>query len=264
MRLVVIVGIVIAAGLAAIIWLAVPAPPPATPPFTPIAAPAPAASLAPTEPQYVLAVNWQPGFCEVQPNASECRTQTAQRFDATNFSLHGLWPQNGSYCGATEQEQETDLEGLWLDLPQVELPAALRDDLERVMPGTQSFLDRHEWIKHGGCYGADMEEYFGDSLLLLAALNGSQVRELFAASLGMELRIEDVRQAFDEAFGNGAGERITMACNTDGSRQVIRALEIRLAGEITAAEDFADLILSAPPTEEGGCRVGVVDPAGQQ
>ena len=41
---------------------------------------------------YVLALSWQPAFCEGRPDKSECRTQTQNRFDANNFVLHGLWP----------------------------------------------------------------------------------------------------------------------------------------------------------------------------
>jgi len=47
-------------------------------------------SASPAE--YVLAVSWQPAFCETRPRLPECRSQTADRFDATNFTLHGLWP----------------------------------------------------------------------------------------------------------------------------------------------------------------------------
>jgi len=43
--------------------------------------------------QYLLALTWQPSFCENKPNRKECRTQTTNRYDAKHWSLHGLWPQ---------------------------------------------------------------------------------------------------------------------------------------------------------------------------
>ena len=54
-----------------------------------------------TQRGYVLAVSWQPAFCEGHADAPECASQTADRFDATHFTLHGLWPQPRSleYCG---------------------------------------------------------------------------------------------------------------------------------------------------------------------
>ena len=52
------------------------------------------------------------------------------------------------------------------------------------MPGTRSALHRHEWLKHGTCYGDTAEEYFADALQLMAELNASPVRALLAARIG--------------------------------------------------------------------------------
>ena len=41
---------------------------------------------------YVLAASWQPSFCETKPDKDECESQTGDRFDATHFAIHGLWP----------------------------------------------------------------------------------------------------------------------------------------------------------------------------
>ena len=46
-----------------------------------------------TATKHVFAVAWQPGFCETQPDRRECRNQQQDRFDASHFALHGLWPQ---------------------------------------------------------------------------------------------------------------------------------------------------------------------------
>ena len=43
--------------------------------------------------EYVLAVSWQPAFCEGHADKPECASQTEARFDASNLTLHGLWPQ---------------------------------------------------------------------------------------------------------------------------------------------------------------------------
>jgi ribonuclease T2 len=37
--------------------------------------------------EHVLAVSWQPAFCETRPRLPECRSQTADRFDASNFRI---------------------------------------------------------------------------------------------------------------------------------------------------------------------------------
>src|SRR5438552_1569673 len=45
------------------------------------------------KPEYVFALSWQSAFCETKSNKTECRAQNPNEFDATNFTLHGLWPQ---------------------------------------------------------------------------------------------------------------------------------------------------------------------------
>ncbi|RST84466.1 ribonuclease [Aquibium carbonis] len=217
---------------------------------------------------YVLAASWQPGFCETRPNKVECETQTGDRFDASHFSLHGLWPQPRSnvYCQVAPEIAAADKAGRWEDLPEVALPQEVRAELDTVMPGTASHLDRHEWIKHGTCYGDTMEEYYADSLAVMRDLNASAVRDLFAENIGATLTSGQIREAFDEAFGPGAGSRVRVACVTDPSngRRLIGELTIGLSGEIDGEKSLAELIFAAAPTSDAGCPRGIVDAAGLQ
>lgn len=213
--------------------------------------------------QYVLAVNWQPAFCETSSRKPECRRQTADSFEATNFTLHGLWPQprDREYCNVPQQQRWDSQDGAWDDLPPIALPSGLRRDLDIVMPGSISRLDRHEWTKHGTCYGTDQQGYFTDALDLMGALNASPVAQLFAGNIGKRVTLAQVRDAFDEGFGAGAGERVQMDCSNDGNRQIITELTIALTGEITGPDDLAQLIASAEPMA-GGCKSGIVDAVG--
>lgn len=131
------------------------------------------------------------------------------------------------------------------------------------MPGTKSDLERHEWIKHGTCYEGDAEDYFADSLDMLAAINDSAVAELFATSIGQRLTQAEIRAAFDDAFGTGAGERVRLSCVEDGGRRLISELTIGLTGDIDGAASIADRLMDARPTD-GGCNGGVVDAVGMQ
>ena len=219
--------------------------------------------LAQQRTQYVFAISWQPAFCEGHANRDECTTQTADRFDASHFALHGLWPQRVDYCGVARDTQLADKDGKWSALPALQLTDATRQKLAQMMPGTQSLLDRHEWIKHGTCYGEKSDLYFTDALAMLEAVNASAVRELFAGSIGKELTQQQVRAAFDTAFGKGAGERVRLACDRDGDRTVITELTIGLTGEITGPGDFKRLTMAARPTD-GGCNKGIVDAVGLQ
>lgn len=245
-------------------WVAVDCGERATDAEGQIAAPPPSAP-APTYrgTQYILAVSWQPAFCETRPNVPECRDQQPDSFEASNFTLHGLWPQprDNAYCDVPARQRAASESGDWHDLPELQLSTGLRRDLAQTMPGTQSALDRHEWTKHGSCYGTDPEAYYADALDLMLALNTSDVAELFASNIGRKITLLQVRAAFDSAFGAGAGQRVRMACEPDGNRSIITELTIGLTGTITGPDAMAALIAAASPTD-GGCNSGMVDPVG--
>lgn len=216
-------------------------------------------------PDLVIAISWQPGFCETRPSKPECADQTEGRFDTTHFSLHGLWPQprGVEYCEVSAEARADDRAGRWDELAPVELSPETQTALDETMPGTRSALERHEWTKHGTCYGTDAEEYFADSLIVMAAVNDSAVRTLFADRIGEEVTQAEIRAAFDEAFGEGAGERVRVSCANDGGRRIVTELTVGLAGGISPDADIAELIQAAPSTD-GGCPGGVVDAVGLQ
>lgn len=220
---------------------------------------APAAALEP----YVLAVSWQPAFCETRPETPECESQSEDRFDAAHFALHGLWPQprENVYCDVPVEVRTADEVGHWARLPALDLDGGTRAELERVMPGSRSFLHRHEWVKHGTCYAADPQTYYADSLRLMAELNASPVRALFAARIGQSLAAREIRESFDAAFGAGAGERVHVACRRVGVRRLIVELTVNLAGPVTPDRDLGALLREAPVNFHG-CRAGIVDRVG--
>jgi ribonuclease T2 len=208
-------------------------------------------------PQYVLALSWQPAFCQLNADRSECRGQDANRSDARQLSLHGLWPDKVDYCGAS-----ADLENAaWRDLPEPKLSGGLRDSLAQAMPGMASGLHKHEWHKHGSCYSDSAEEYFAESLLLLEQVNESLVGELFAKNIGREISAWDVRRAVTKAFGNGTGQRVSITCKMDGGRRIIEEVRLSLRGEITPETQISDLMKAAFPIPNK-CSRGVVDAAG--
>ncbi|MCG5483826.1 MAG: ribonuclease [Sinorhizobium meliloti] len=212
--------------------------------------------------EYVLAVSWQPGFCETRPDRKECVDQTAERFDATNFSLHGLWPLKKSYCGVEADLKARDRKGDWLELPEVAMGDETAKRLLVAMPGVKSGLDRHQWLRNGTCQTANAEDYFALQLRLLDELNRSAVRALFAGGIGKELDEKQIKQAFDQTFGAGAGDRVRMRCQSVNGRDVITGLTIGLSGDLSGKAELADLIQAAGPTEFK-CAKGVADAAGR-
>lgn len=233
-------------------------PAPVSPPVSP-----PSSMPAPS---FVLAASWQPAFCETRPGKVECRNQTADRFDVTHFALHGLWPQprGNDYCGVSSADKSADKAGRWDDLPAVDITAETRVELDRVMPGTQSNLQRHEYTKHGTCYPeGSAENYYLASLLLMQQLNASAVQELFASNIGATIDAGQIQAAFDEAFGPDAGRRVRISCTNDGGRRVITELQISLRGTITEETRIEDLLANAGAANTG-CASGVVDAVGLQ
>ncbi|HYE00148.1 MAG TPA: ribonuclease T [Alphaproteobacteria bacterium] len=167
----------------------------------------------------LLALSWQPAFCETQPGKQECRTQTADRFDALNLALHGLWPQprGNEYCGVSPQLKNLDKQKQWDDLPPLVLSNQTRTELARVMPGTQSMLDRHEWIKHGTCYGADAEIYYRKSIDLVDQASKLKFSNLLRNNVGKQIQLNDLCSALREDFGPNFAQAI--AINTRSSAQ---------------------------------------------
>jgi ribonuclease T2 len=236
-------------------------------------APLPDEPLEPTPGEeaaaHVLALSWQPAFCEYRPEKAECRQLNGGDLPITEtqLALHGLWPQPESniYCGVPAGLEALDRASQWADLPEVAVDEETREALAVAMPGTASFLDRHEWIKHGTCHrgAGEADEYFDDTLVILDAINASEVARLFAERVGGEVEVAEVRQAFDAAFGPGAGERVQMQCAGDGGRTLVRELRIALSGVIGPEGDPGALVRAAAPLS-AGCPRGVVDPAGLQ
>lgn len=216
---------------------------------------------------YVLAFSWQPAFCETAPRKRECKTQTKKRFDATHFTLHGLWPQPGSniYCGVSDAEIALDKKGRWRQLDVERISQSLWDQLKIVMPGTMSSLHKHEWVKHGTCYDKSIEKYYEDSLWLMEKINTSKLQSFFQNNIGNEVSGDEIRPEFEKSFGAGSGDRIRISCKRDqnSNRQIITEITLGLSGKIGSDGDINTLILASSKTDPG-CPKGIIDPVGFQ
>jgi ribonuclease T2 len=209
-------------------------------------------------PFYVLALSWEPAFCEAMKSKAECRNETAASYEATHFSLHGLWPQPRAnvFCGVDRATAALDDQHQWEKLPAPQLTPATKAALDKVMPGTQSVLERHEYIKHGTCYPAgNAEQYFKDAIRLADEVNGSAVQKFMAANIGKTIQMSDLRAKFDESFGTGAGSRVRVSCDKAGR---FSELTIGLKGDIPSGKGLAELI-AASETTDAGCQSGMVD-----
>jgi len=221
---------------------------------------------APVNQAYLLALSWQPSFCETKPSKPECQSQTEQRFDATNLVLHGLWPQPSQniYCNVSDEIKRLDKDKRWSQLPPINLSAETRNALAVKMPGFASDLHLHEWYKHGTCYSDSPEEYFQESIALLDQVNNSSVRELFVRNIGNSVSSNEIRNQFDVAFNNGAGSKVQVQCQRDideAQNNMVVELQVNLKGNIQPDTPIEGLLQSGK-TVPAGCTLGEIDPAG--
>ena len=209
--------------------------------------------------KYLLALSWQPSFCETHQSKPECKTLTATRFEAQHLVLHGLWPQprNNAYCGVSAKDKSIDRKGRWHLLKPLKLDKAVAKELAKVMPGMASNLQRHEWIKHGTCYGKNENAYYADALALTAEINSSNFSTLFSNNLGKKITLQQIRKRFDQVFGKDSGKKVNLRCDRKGR---ISELWINLRGNIHNKPSLKNLLLKAD-NAKSNCKSGIVDPA---
>ncbi len=208
---------------------------------------------------HLLALSWEAAFCAKRTDKPECGQVTATSYSGTHLSLHGLWPQpeGKKYCNVAGNVRDLDAKHAWDQLPEPEISAETMKRLAAVMPGTQSNLQRHEWVVHGSCYGASADAYFARAAGLTEAVNATMVAKVFADSAGQQLKTTAIRAAFDDAFGAGAGERVSVACSGRGENRRISEIRVSLAGDVTGTAGIGDLMRAAKP-EQPGCPGGLV------
>ncbi|TWI86138.1 ribonuclease T2 [Roseibium hamelinense] len=217
----------------------------------------------------VLALNWQPAICETRSHLPECKALNSGRLPraVAQLSIHGLWPQprDNVYCGVDPALVRLDESGNWDRLPEPDVDRETRRNLTDAMPGIASGLERHEWIKHGTCYrglgGAD--EYFDDTLLLTDAINQSELGDFLPNGIGQYISIRRIRDAFNRSFGDGTGERVSLVCTEDGTRNLALEIRVNLKGQISPQTPISELLKAASPVAPG-CRGGIIDGAGLQ
>ncbi len=212
------------------------------------------------EKNYLLAISWQSAFCQSHQSKEECKTQTEDRYDATHLALHGLWPQprSNAYCNVSDKDKSIDRRKAWHLLDPLGLTEETFTDLLISMPGVASYLQRHEWIKHGTCYSDSPEVYYKDSMMLVNKINDTNISTLFANNIEKTITAEQIRNAFDGAFGEGSGEKVNIKCN----KGLIVELWVNLKGDINKDDNLSRLLQNASVVNNVSCESGMIDAVG--
>lgn len=197
---------------------------------------------------YTLAISWQPAFCETKPNKLECQTSTPGRFDATHFTLHGLWPEGSTYCGVSRTNKTYDTSNRWNKLPDVSLNNPTRTLLNRDMPGTASYLERHEWIKHGTCSGYSQQDYFSGALSLLNGVHATNLQAAIVKNIGKTTNVDDLYTAAEQDYGSVANLSIEFICSNLNSKQYLSEVRYHLNLPVNLPQRIVPANLTDPAT----------------
>jgi ribonuclease T2 len=208
----------------------------------------------------LLALSWHNAFCESHRRRKECRRSLPPfgkgKYSEKHFVLHGLWPQprNKVYCNVEKDFVSADKHGQWRDLPCLAMDDETDARLAKVMPGFDSGLHKHEWVKHGTCYGTDPQTYFEDAVSLVEQFNDSRAGDYFSRNMGKQVTLKQVRHLFDRSFGVGAGKRVEMKCK----KGLITELWLHLG----SGSDDLGTLLKRGKQVRSRCQKGLIDRAG--
>ena len=208
----------------------------------------------------LLALSWHNAFCETHRTKKECKRSIISlirsKHSESNFILHGFWPQpqNRAYCNVDRKYITMDKYRHWNKLPDLGLSAETKEKLTKIMPGVHSNLHKHEWFKHGTCYGKDAEEYYKDTIALVEQIHHSKISDFFKKNIGKRVTLKQVRYQFDSEFGSGTGKRVELRCKNG----LITELWLHLG---SGSDDLGSLLKRGKPVRSR-CQRGLVDKAG--
>ena len=186
-----------------------------------------ATAASPIE-NYALALSWEPAFCLTNPTKLECQTETSSRADDHQLSLHGLWPQSGSYCGVSSTQKSEDENGEWSKLPAVVLQTSTEALLQVNEPGTMSYLDRHEWTEHGTCSGYSQQDFFAPTLAMQNGINVSNLGSTIASHVGGKLTLAKLQTAAAIDYGQYAKIDIEYLCISSGGKSYLEEIRFHM------------------------------------
>ena len=221
-------------------------------------------NLAGQADSYVLALSWQPAFCQTKPGKPECQITAPTAYQARNFTLHGLWPNQKTcgtsygFCGEVKKKEDD-----FCDYPAITLQTPTRASLTQVMPSVEagSCLERHEWHKHGTCQDKwSDDEYFDLAADLTRQFNESGMAYFMDRRIGREVRTEDFLARLDAVLASGTRQRVRLTCENG----MLVEVQVSLPATLKPGADLDALIAQAPPTGGSTCAANFrVDPIGQ-
>lgn len=188
---------------------------------------------------YVLAITWQPGFCEhakYNGKKPECDAMNAGTLPARSLSLHGLWP-NKQECGT----QYGSCSGPAFALS--------KETIDKIAPWMPNFyyersFGAYEWNKHGKCQSLPPDEYFIKAASAVRVVNDSEVGKIVLGNAGTSIRVSDFFERVKARYGDQVASTITLVCTQHKYLQEIR---VSLALDFATDRELPQLVAHARP-----------------
>jgi len=186
----------------------------------------------------VLAMSWQPGFCEharYSGRKPECDALEDGELVISHFTIHGLWP-NKQSCGT----RYGNCRGAGLDLSE--------DTVAEVAPWMPNLiyeteLATHEWDKHGTCQAREDDEYFLVARSMTEHVDRSPIGDYIKSNIGREMNVSDFFAHVKRELGPEVESRIQLLCARGRYLQEIR---ISLPRDFVSDPDIAKVVAGAP------------------
>jgi ribonuclease T2 len=188
---------------------------------------------------YVLAITWQPGFCEhanYKGKKPECDAMNGGTLPAKNLSLHGLWP-NKKECGTNYGSCSGQ-------------PFALsKDTIEKVAPWMPNFFyertfGAYEWNKHGKCQSLPPDEYFIKAVSAVRVVNDSEVGKIVLGNTGKSFRVSEFFDRVKARYGDKVASTITLVCT---QKKYLQEIRVSLALDFATDRDLPQMVANAKP-----------------
>ncbi len=209
---------------------------------------------------FVLAVTWQPGFCEHHAYSGEkpeCDAMETEELKINHFTLHGLWP-NREQCGTNYG---------WCAGPELDLEQSTRLAMRPWMPNLiyEEDLASHEWEKHGTCQKLDDDNYFLIARKLVEVIDQSKVGSFIKSKIGLTISTENFFDHIKTQLGQSVAERIMLVCT--GGRY-LQELRINLPLNFEVDEGLSALVSGAArfqsPTQGCSGSAIYIEPSGSE
>ena len=186
----------------------------------------------------IIAMTWLNGFCKVHPKKPVCLNRKPGDYSLTHFTVHGLWPKHKEYCSNKP----------------LKLSKYFWKILQKYMPGAKYGLAKHEWKKHGTCFGTDPETYFITAIKFTQQFNETPILQFFNMHMGQTVTLQRMRWLFGQVFGKGNIRKFQMICK----KGYVTEIRINLKGN-PIKEDFYTLINNADElVGKKQCEMGII------